>query len=63
VDTLTELLDVRDVARVLNVKVGRVYALAESRDPAVRLPSVRIGRLLRFRAADVERYVDERVAS
>lgn len=37
------LLDVRDVARLLSLKVGRMYALAESRDPSERLPSVKIG--------------------
>jgi excisionase family DNA binding protein len=57
------LLDVGEVARVLNLKVARVYALAESRDPATRLPAVRVGRLLRFRPEDVRRYVEERVAS
>jgi len=57
------LLTVRDVAELLAVPVGRVYALVESRDPAVRLPAVRLGRLLRFRREDIDSYIAERVAS
>lgn len=57
------LLKVVDVARVLNTTPRNVYYLAEHRDPAVRLPSVKLGRRsLRFRAADVERYLGERAS-
>ena len=60
---LEPLLTVADVAELLSLKVGRIYALAESRDPRDRLPSIHVGRSLRFRPADVERYLDERVSS
>jgi excisionase family DNA binding protein len=56
------LLTVADVARLLSLKPARVYALAEERDPAKRLPAVRIGRLLRFRAEDLDRFVAERAS-
>lgn len=59
----TPLLTVRDVAELLAVPVGRVYALCESRDASIRLPVVRLGRLVRFRREDVEAYIAERVAS
>lgn len=55
------LLDVNDVARLLGVRPRRVYELAETRDQNVRLPAVRIGRTLRFRRADIERWTEERV--
>jgi excisionase family DNA binding protein len=57
------LLDVHDVARILGTSPGHVYDLAESRDPAVRLPHVKIRRLLRFRAEDVRAYVEARVSA
>jgi predicted DNA-binding transcriptional regulator AlpA len=54
------LLDVEDVARILGLRISQVYVIAESRDSQVRLPAVRIGRLLRFRIEDVQGYVQAR---
>lgn len=47
------LLDVKDVARRFNVPCSWVYAKAE----AGELPHLKIGRYLRFNAADIERYL------
>jgi excisionase family DNA binding protein len=52
------LLTVEEVARALNLRVRQVYLLAEDRRPDRRLPSVKLGRLLRFRPEDVRAYVD-----
>jgi excisionase family DNA binding protein len=46
-----------DVSRLLKCSIQTVYRL--HRDG--RLPSVKIGRLRRFRAEDVERLIDEGV--
>jgi excisionase family DNA binding protein len=54
------LVDVDGAARILGLKVSRIYSLAESRDPHTRLPAVRIGRLLRFRPEDLRDYVAAR---
>jgi excisionase family DNA binding protein len=47
------LLTVQDVARHFNVPVSWVYAKAEGGD----LPSLKLGRYLRFRFLDVEAYL------
>jgi len=49
----TQLLDVDDVASRLGIKKRLAYAMADRGD----IPSVKIGRLLRFRPADVEAYI------
>ncbi len=45
----------RDTARRLGLSVPQVYALAS----AGTLPAVRIGRSVRFRPADVDRFIRE----
>jgi excisionase family DNA binding protein len=55
-----QLLNVREVARVLNVPARTVYYWAEHRDPRKHLPSIKLGRCLRFRPEVVEAYVAER---
>jgi excisionase family DNA binding protein len=52
------LLNLDDVSELLNVRRARIYELVESKNPALRLPCVRLGTQLRFRPEDVERYVD-----
>src|SRR5437870_5130500 len=52
---------VDEAAPLLGVARRHVYTLAESRDPAARLPAVRIGRLLMFRPQDLKRWIEERV--
>ena len=47
------LLTVQDVARRFNVPTSWAYAKAE----AGELPSIKLGRYLRFRAADIEAYL------
>jgi excisionase family DNA binding protein len=54
------LWDVAETAEYLRLKVAGVYRLAESRDPAERLPHVKIGALLRFRREDIDRWLDAR---
>jgi excisionase family DNA binding protein len=54
-DTSAEpLLTVDDVARMLNVRKSWVYIkTTETRE----LPSLKIGRFLRFRRSDIEAYI------
>ena len=53
-DILSEpLMDVQEVAALLSVSKSMVYKLAEQE----ALPSVRIGRLVRFRRRDVAAFV------
>ncbi len=50
-----DLLRVKDVARKLAVSVSKVYLLASTG----RLVSVRVDGSVRFRPADVDRYIRE----
>jgi excisionase family DNA binding protein len=50
-----QLLDVKDVARLLSVSTRAVYRLSDAR----KLPSVKWGRSLRFRPVDVAKFIDE----
>jgi len=54
------LLTVGDVAPILGVSRRTVYELAESRDPTLRIPAVRIGGRLRFALDDIRAYVEAR---
>jgi excisionase family DNA binding protein len=51
---LAPLLTVEDVAAFLHVKPARVYEAVRQR----RLRALRVGRLLRFRANDLENFLD-----
>ena len=53
------LLTVEDVATILQVSPAWVRDHATRRQPL--LPVVRIGKLLRFRAADVDRWIEEQM--
>jgi hypothetical protein len=57
------LLQVADVTALLRTTPRAIYELAESRDPAVRLPQVRLGRRLLFRADDIRDYVERRAVT
>ena len=48
-----DLLRVREVARKLGLSEPHVYTLAT----AGSLPSVKLGRAVRFRSADVDRFI------
>ena len=50
---ITPLLDVADVAAILKIGKRAVYVLAET----ATLPSLHIGRRLRFRREDVEAFL------
>jgi excisionase family DNA binding protein len=50
------LLTAQDVARILRVSVAWVYDHADRKRP--RLPSVRLGKAVRFRLEDVERFIE-----
>lgn len=52
------LMTVGDVATLLNVPVGRVY----DRWKPWGLPALKIGTQLRFRRADVDRWLSEQTA-
>lgn len=60
---MERLLTVADAAELLSTTPKRVYSLVESRDEALRLPAVRIGkRLIRFRPADLEAWTERRAS-
>ena len=50
-----DLLRVRDVARKLGLSEPHIYTLAATG----RLPSIKLGRAVRFRQADVDRFILE----
>lgn len=50
-----DLLRPRDVGRKLGLSVPHVYTLAAART----LPSIKLGRAVRFRPADVDRFIRE----
>lgn len=54
-DEEKSLMRPRDVALKLGLSVPHVYALAS----AGALPSVKLGRAVRFRPADVDRFIRE----
>jgi excisionase family DNA binding protein len=53
------LLTAGDVATMLQVSAAWVRDHATRKQP--RLPVVRVGKLLRFRASDVERWIEEQM--
>ena len=55
---LDQLLTVEDLAKYLEVPVATVYAWRHRRQGP---PGFRVGRHLRFRWSDVERWIDERI--
>jgi excisionase family DNA binding protein len=59
---VNRLLTVDDVAKIFGIPVRGVYDLVESRDPANRLPHVKIGRRVRFLSDQVFEYVCQRAS-
>ncbi len=55
---LDQLLTVKDLAEYLEVPVATVYVWRHRRQGP---PGFRVGRHLRFRWSDVERWIDERI--
>lgn len=49
------LLDVKEAARYLGLKVGTVYKKSRLRE----LPSVKVGRALRFDVKALDRYIEQ----
>jgi excisionase family DNA binding protein len=56
---LDQLLTVDDLAEYLDVPVATVYAWRHRHNGP---PGFRVGRHLRFRWSDVERWIDDRIA-
>ena len=54
------MLSLHDVAKLLNVTPKTLYGLRYRNDAP---PAIRVGRELRFRPADVERWIAERLAA
>jgi excisionase family DNA binding protein len=52
--TLSRLLNAQDVAATLNMGLSTVYLLVERGE----LPSIRIGRSVRFRPEDLEKFIE-----
>jgi excisionase family DNA binding protein len=55
---MEKLLTAQEVADLLGVPIRSLYDWGPKRRP----PAARVGKHLRFRAADVERWVDDRMA-
>ena len=53
----TQLLDVKDVARMLSISTRAVYHLAENR----KIPTVKWGKSVRFRPIDIAKFVDDHI--
>lgn len=53
-----QLIDADQLSRLLNVKKAWIYDAVE----AGQIRALRLGRQLRFRRCDIERYLEERVA-
>ncbi len=58
-ESLDRLLTVEDLADYLDVPVATVYAWRYRRQGP---PGFRVGRHLRFRWSDVERWIEDRIA-
>ena len=54
--TLPRLLNAQDVAGALNVGISTVYLLVERGE----LPSIRIGRSVRIRPEDLEKFIESK---
>jgi excisionase family DNA binding protein len=54
---MEKLLTAGQVAEILNVSMAWVYDHAERKRP--QLPSVRLGKAVRFRPTDIERFIQE----
>jgi excisionase family DNA binding protein len=55
--TLSRLLNVQDVAAALNMGLSTVYLLVERGE----IPSIRIGRSVRIRLEDLEKFIESKV--
>ncbi len=54
--TLSRLLNAQDVATTLNMGLSTVYQLVERGE----LPSIRIGRTVRIRPEDLEKFIESK---
>jgi excisionase family DNA binding protein len=54
--TLSRLLNAQDVAAALNMGLSTVYLLVERGE----LPSIRIGRSVRIRLEDLEKFIESK---
>ena len=54
---MERLLTPREVAQILNVSAAWVYDHADRKRPAI--PSVRLGKAVRFRPEDVRMFIEE----
>ena len=54
--TLSRLLNAQDVATALNMGLSTVYLLVERGE----LPSIRIGRFVRIRLEDLEKFIESK---
>jgi len=54
---MEKLLTALEVAKILNVSTAWVYDHAYRKRPII--PSVRLGKAVRFRTVDVQQFIDE----
>jgi excisionase family DNA binding protein len=54
---MEKLLSAEEVARILNVSTAWVYDHADRKRPLI--PSVRLGKAVRFRPEDLEQFIRE----
>ena len=49
-----EFIDINDLSRYLAIKPSRLYSLVEARE----IPHYRVGRLVRFKKAEIDRWME-----
>jgi len=57
---LEKLLTIREVAEILQISVRSIYNRCRKKAPdPFMIPVKRVGKLIRFRLEDVQRYIDK----
>lgn len=58
-DQKTRLLDIQDLAKLLNVHPSWIYAQIHGR--TLPFPYLKVGHYLRFRREDIETYIEKEI--
>lgn len=56
---MSTLVDVREMAKILSVKVSWIYANVQKQTGDVRIPHLRVGKHLRFEPEVVRAWLDK----
>jgi len=55
-ESMTRLIDIKEASEVLGVTIGTLYQWVHYR----RLPHYKVGRLVKFRPADLDTFIESR---